>query len=630
MQNIRKLLKKCESFDIVSFDIFDTLLKRDVMEPIDVFSIIEKKYDSLLQNRKSEYSKKRLLAEKKARESSQYDEITLEEIYDVIDFSDEEKTILKQMELEIEADILHGNKSIISFYKQCIKLGKSVYIVSDMYLPQDFLEKILIREGITGYKKVFISCVYRKTKRSGLLFKVLCEEERISPKDIVHIGDSRYADYIGPRKIGIQGIHINRVECNTLYMETPTGGSSLSARCLYSFVNSRISCYESRGMRLGYEVLGPIIYAYCCWIHGVVIQSQYNYKIWFAARDMYLFKNAYERIYGDLNNGEYVYISRKSLRPMYAEAVHNITRSGDVFARGKYSLKEIVEYFGYSMDEAIIGKDIDIDLKKYDIRKLDQYPEVVKALSSVSIKKKEEELSELGNQYLKEHGLFDRNIILADVGWHGTTQLILQEIQKEKNESVSILGLYLGALDGTKKKIGDKNYDVLIFNEEDDCWFKKGIILLESLILAPHGSTKRYEIKDQAVIPVLAINEQVPTFVLDVQKGAMKFVEDYSKSVLSKMMSLSAKNISAAFENMTCRPKKEELVAIGELEYDNFYCNKMAAPKRLLYYLMHIRELKEDLKYSPWRIGFLYRLFKLRLPYAKMYAFARRKQGKMT
>ena len=37
------LFNKCRKYNVVSFDIFDTLLKRDVFFPADVFKLVEKK-----------------------------------------------------------------------------------------------------------------------------------------------------------------------------------------------------------------------------------------------------------------------------------------------------------------------------------------------------------------------------------------------------------------------------------------------------------------------------------------------------------------------------------------------------------------------------------------------------------
>ena len=98
MSNLKKLYNKCEKFNIISFDIFDTLLKRDVMSPSDVFKIVEIDFDKKF-NKKSDFAKKRQEAEELARKNSKYDEISFDEVYDFLTFSKDEKRLLKQLEL---------------------------------------------------------------------------------------------------------------------------------------------------------------------------------------------------------------------------------------------------------------------------------------------------------------------------------------------------------------------------------------------------------------------------------------------------------------------------------------------------------------------------------------------------
>lgn len=628
--NIEKIYRKLNKYGIVSFDIFDTLLKRDVLFPADVFYVIEKRFDSLAAGRKSKYKSKRIEAENIARGKCKHREITFEEIYKEIEFSDEDKKLLKNMELEIESELLHGNPNVLSLFQKCIDNGKTVYVVSDMYLPKEFLETVLQRENIVGYRKLFLSCEYRQTKRSGFLFKELCNEEGIHPKNIIHIGDSIYADYIGPGKIGIRSIHIPRTEKNTIYYDRPHKNSSFSELCLFSFINSRINRLCNRNEKLGYEILGPIIYAYCAWLHENINTQFPDFKIWFVARDMYLFERGYKIMYGLQDDFEYIYLSRRSLRPIFTQTIGDITKTGEIFARGMYSLRQIIEYSGYSISDIDDAWTFNLEEKLYDARRLNEYPDVKKALNSVNILTSEKGLAELGIEYLENHEFCDRKILLADVGWHGTTQYLLSEIQNSLNIHASLYGMYLGCLDGTDKKIGKNSYKSFLFYENDNCSFMKGIILFECLILAPHGSTKMYRRNGSSIEPVLGKSEMVEPVIKDIQKGALKFVEEFDKSILSQVILLDSETVKRPFEKMAGYPKKEELDSIGDMEYDNFYCNKMAAPQNLFYYIFHISELKQDFKYSPWRIGFLYKLFRIRLPYAKVYSFLRKKQGKRT
>ncbi len=624
-----KLSQLCQKYEIVCFDIFDTLLKRDVLHPTDVFELME--YILVAQGKKqfAGFAQKRKAAEREARERSSYDEITIDEIYSELEYAAEDKIFLKAKELETESKVLKANPRIKKLYNACREKGKTIYIISDMYLPKVFLEDVLHREGYNGYKELYLSCDYRQTKKSGKLFQTVCSKEHLQPKKMLHIGDSRYADCIGPMKSGIRFAHIARNEKNTLYFERPEESDGLEKKYLYSFINNRENTLKKRAERLGYEVLGPIIYGYCQWLHEQIQDS--NAKIWFIARDMYLFDQTYRQMYGEESNIEYIYLSRKSLRPAYTDAVGDPMRSGDMFARGRHSIKQIITYMGYSLEDVTINREIDVEAAIYDARKLNEYPELRNILNSPRIARREQQLSKEGYSYLAEHGLFSNDIILADVGWHGTTQYILSEIQKSKTGRYHVEGYYLGCLDGTDDKIDRERYKTFFFDEHHECMFMKGVILFERMILAPHGSTLRYEESEGISVPILEKEEPIPQYIIDIQTGAKTFIEDMSKNNVGKFFRFQPETIKAAFEKLVGEPLKEELDNIGELEYEDFYCSqRLASPKSILFYAMHFNALLRDLKYSSWRIGFLYRLFKVRMPYAKIYAAVRRKNRKLT
>ena len=130
--------------------------------------------------------------------------------------------------------------------------------------------------------------------------------------------------------------------------------------------------------------------------------------------------------------------------------------------------------------------------------------------------------------------------------------------------------------------------------------------------------------------PVLGEPDNVSEFLENVQRGALQFVKEFKESVVGRNADLSSVNATSAFGKLALSPRKEELESIGNMDYEDFGMGKMAAPKPMRKYILHPGQLHYDLKHSPWRIGFLYKLFKVRLPYAKIYAFARKKQGKST
>lgn len=613
----RILIEKCKRYDVISFDVFDTLLKRDVLTPHDVFKLVEIDYDQK-NGCHSCFAKKRIAAEYNLRKARNLQEVTLDEIYDALDFSPEQCCFLKNRELELEKKLLHANPPMKKVFEYCIQQKKRVYLISDMYLPLDFLKDILLREGFVGFKRFYLSCECERTKRAGELYRFFLQEERIEPQSVLHIGDSIFSDVICAKQAGISCYKIPTNVNHTLYYGFPKENISLSTGALFAYVNNHSWNCASRPEQLGYELLGPLIYGYCAFLHN--LPEREGRKIWMAARDMYLFEQAYRMLYPE-DDCEYVYLSRKSLRPIYTNAVGDLSKAGEAFPDKAYTLSEIIKYMGYNPES--ISQTLKSNKKRYNGRTLGNYSEIRAILNSPQIEEQEAALSQIGYRYLEERGLFKDDIILADVGWHGTIQLLLETIRKTIGDNRPVFGCYLGSCEGTSARIG-KEYSNWLFSENNDRPFMRGIVLFESMILAPHGSTIRFsEGESGKVEAILGEPDNVSDIVKQMQNGALRFISEFKNSILATYVEVSPEFVCEGFEKLETEPLKEELAYIGDLDYENFYQTKIASPKSMRYYMFHINELKHDFMYAGWRTGFLYRLFHIRLPYAKLYELGR-------
>ena len=115
----RVLKSKCQKYTVVTFDVFDTLLKRDVMTPTEVFSLVEQEFDQK-HGGKSYFAQKRSEAEYKLRKANRYSEVTLDEIYENIDFSASQQQELRKLELEAEKNLLHANYPLKQVFDFCV------------------------------------------------------------------------------------------------------------------------------------------------------------------------------------------------------------------------------------------------------------------------------------------------------------------------------------------------------------------------------------------------------------------------------------------------------------------------------------------------------------------------------
>lgn len=195
--------------EVISFDIFDTLIERTVLSPMDVFLIVGQTV--LGENEAEEFLADRKQAERTARGNAENGEVTLDEIYAYLpDAYRGKKGILKQAEIQVELDCCKKRTEMSDVYKYAIASGKDVYLISDMYLAKTTIEKMLSKCGISGYKRCYVSCEKRCNKITGQLFKVVISENELNGFKMLHIGDSIKADFKGARKAGIQAVLISR------------------------------------------------------------------------------------------------------------------------------------------------------------------------------------------------------------------------------------------------------------------------------------------------------------------------------------------------------------------------------------------------------------------------------------
>lgn len=178
--------------DFVSFDIFDTLILRKCGKPGMIFYLIDEIYAG--------FAEQRTTAEYNARKLSDKEEITLDEIYSLLEniYGKEQTEKLKELEIKTELSQCVPNHEMLRYYNELLSDGKRIFLISDMYLPSDVIRQILEKCGIRGYEKLYVSSEYRKTKRSGSLFDLVLSEQSLKPENLTHIGDHPLADYLIP------------------------------------------------------------------------------------------------------------------------------------------------------------------------------------------------------------------------------------------------------------------------------------------------------------------------------------------------------------------------------------------------------------------------------------------------
>lgn len=208
-QTEEDILKLIEGKETVSFDVFDTAVKRDVAKPKDVFALIETRLKSEADPCTEHFYELRVEAERAARKANHGHEVTLEDVYRQITVSNARRHELMRLECQMEIEISRPNIPIKRVYDACVQQGKKVLFISDMYLPSNVIYEILQKNGYDA-SHLYVSGAVGRTKREGGLFIYVQKTEDLTSDGWLHIGDSIPGDYLSPKRLGIKTALIDR------------------------------------------------------------------------------------------------------------------------------------------------------------------------------------------------------------------------------------------------------------------------------------------------------------------------------------------------------------------------------------------------------------------------------------
>jgi len=299
-----------EDIEILSLDCFDTLIWRNVNMPVDVFHDLDMPHCTM---------ELRVLAEKRARKAlildKKKDDVTIDEIYGKMFRQAEEARVAACVEQELLAEARHcfAFQPVVDLIERAKDKGLQVIIVSDTYLPEPLLHRLISdAAGADVAKKIdriFCSCEYGRGKAAGLFTPVLTDLG-VSPSKIVHLGDNRQADFIAPRKLGINGVHFEQFDEEA---EERLRLEAVAATIVDRDVRKKTPCLQPHRaqislrkdddatFQLGHDVLGPIFQGFSKWIaeesDAIEANTGKKPKLLFLLRDGYLPAKAFEIAY---------------------------------------------------------------------------------------------------------------------------------------------------------------------------------------------------------------------------------------------------------------------------------------------------------------------------------------------
>lgn len=434
----------------ISFDVFDTLIARPLAKPADLYIILQQYCFKLSNGRIDNFYTIRCDAEINSRQLTKTKETNIDFIYDYIfdNFIKDRELInsIKEYELELEFKLSRKQKFGYELYQIAKTSGKNIVFVSDMYLSEDFVCKLLKKNGYEVKNNLFLSCEYGASKKEGSLFNIVLKELNITPSELIHIGDNKINDFENPASKGIDTFRVNNpiqaMNRSMGWKEIFKSKNDVSSSILLGLISTDIyvypydketetSMFVDKAYYFGKFCLGPLLYSYVKWItEKLESQIEKPSYIAFLAREGKYCKIIYDIIAknNNLPKSIYLYASRRALNVASVCDEKDIISIASAPYTDRSSLRDLIENrFGIDTSK-LSNHNLDISLT---LSSEDKKLVIETALNLKDLILQEAEIERDSYlKYLNSLGLTDPDVRLAivDLGWKCRMQVRLGQI----------------------------------------------------------------------------------------------------------------------------------------------------------------------------------------------------------
>ncbi len=543
------LLNNLDRFDVISFDVFDTLLERRVEPPELVkeqsAAFLSKylqslgvplKPDDILARRKAiETRLRRRAVEQGFDAECRFIELA-EELVDDCTATTASAQLKKQIvdtfvrqELQFEHQVLAPRPEMAGLFSELLRKNKRVILSSDMYLSAEQIRSLLSANGLpVRDTPLYVSGELKVCKGTGRLFRHWIESERVDPQRAVHIGDNAECDFAAALSVGLNAIHFVDPASQTrrerlLKLHHIAAGNDFSkgkyALALCEQIR-RHPLQDDFFFRYGSQFLGPV---FAVAMHRLVEQvREYGlHQLLFAAREGFIFKKIYERFAQSLiphaqrPDTVYAYFSRHSTALASVQRLSPREVERCVLKKKRGGLAKVLSAYGLPQEPfAAIAAEYGIALDD-PIPRTDE-PRLVKFLSDNRVQSAVAPLVRSAaaklEAYLTQCGFWGRNrkVGLVDVGWEGTIQFNLINAFGQRQDFPQLFGFYLGRrrglnlLDYSPSYVEGLLYDYRNYSISERLPLEF-LEIYEEAARAPHGTTMGYRWADSndTIRPIL-------------------------------------------------------------------------------------------------------------------------------
>lgn len=563
----QELADEISKADVVSFDLFDTLVMRKVSSYTDVFELVELE----LKNRGidiPDLSKLRLSAEK---ELSKHGAPVLTEIYEYVLKMNADVTVdradgcvhgstpdaseLSEIEWLIDRLTMVPRREVCKVFKDAVAEGKHVVVTTDSYYHEAQIREILDGFAITGYEKIFVSCEHGTSKTQALFERVLefaeekcgdiAESDGPAKGRILHIGDDLFSDIETADEYGIRSFRIfsgmdlfdflggmgTETCCHTISDRVKVGqfiSRLFNSPFWFDDKEKRIAVHGAT--EVGYLFCAPMITDFVLWMKERMDDEKFQ-QILFCARDGYLVKKLYERV-DDRKKSEYFLTSRTAAIRAGIESEEDIdyVNSMKYFGSAEDALKVRFGINGDRSGDNSMSEECGSDADNY---------------LNKEILKKAETQRQNYKKYIDSLSFSGDKLALFDFVAKGTTQLFLQKIFDQH-----LKGFYFLQLE--PEFMSDKGLDIEPFyveEEKNTSVIYDNYYILETILTAPYPQLLEFDEDGKPLYAAETRSDADIKCFEKMQTGIEEFFNEYIRIVPDQVRNCN-KQLDEAFLSM--------------------------------------------------------------------------------
>lgn len=586
---IKRLIRK-NNPETITVDVFDTLLMRKIYPEDLQFLKHAKEASKILEpilktpiNAETFYGFRKycraIIDESKQQEKLDR-EAHIEEIFSLIirglcqkheiKISEEEQASLViqliKKELELEWKYLTLNKGLIKLLRKQKSNGKKIFFISDIYLDREHIQALFERFKILDlFEGGVCSANVGYCKGSGKLYKKIAQGKilsEVSPLSNLHIGDNKISDYLSAKRFGhlahhyktwhhrpmrplkkIWGTFRLHLKMSAYHRKLRTQRKHLLKTHLKDFSSHKKVLFES-----GYS-MGPALLYY---ISHLDLAAHFNdSQIVFLSSEGEYFEKLLEilhitqqtktlALFNRINTlRAFAYLSLTEPLIKYSQAIIHLFFHGE----GKRTLKDLLKSMGIKQEELGLT---DLSLHHMPAEKF------IKRLIKILRKHKHPQLKASYQKILRElseSGILNQErIMLADVGWNGTIQIMLEQIFQLLKKDIKSFGMYLGYTGQNIFGLTDiKNIKGVVYRHIQDPYFKNMLVeeIWEYLLTNKQKNDERLQV---------------------MQSGLEAFLKDYQKLEYSpdRLFDIYKKPL----KQLCYSPNRQQMILIGAIEHD--------------------------------------------------------------